>query len=151
MKLTFLGTGAADWNIAAYDSMPFFRRNSSALIDGTLLIDPGPHVFHFAEKNGTPDLLDGVKNIIVTHSHGDHFCPETVVRLCRDRDCTLWCSPECMKVLGEKLGNDGVFGINFRSTEIGKTYDIDGYTVTPLRANHFATPGEIARTYLVER
>ena len=151
MKLTFLGTGAADWNINSYDAMPFFRRNSSALIDGTLLIDPGPHVFHFAEKNGTPDLLDGVKNIIVTHSHGDHFCPETVVRLCRDRDCTLWCSPECMKVLGEKLGSDGVFGINFRSTEIGKTYDIDGYAVTPLRANHFATPGEIARTYLVER
>ena len=54
MKLTFLGTGAADWNINSYDAMPFFRRNSSALIDGTLLIDPGPHVFHFAEKMRKP-------------------------------------------------------------------------------------------------
>ena len=151
MKLTFLGTGAADWDINAYDSMPEFRRFSSALVDDALLIDPGPHVFHFAEKNGTPDLLDGVRDIIVTHSHADHFCPETVLRLCRNRDCTIWCSPECMKVLGNKLGNDAVLDVKFRSTEIGKTYDIGGYAVTPLRSNHYATPGEITRTYLIER
>ena len=34
-----------------------------------------------------------------THSHGDHFCPETVAKLCGGRDCTIWCSPECMKEL----------------------------------------------------
>lgn len=151
MKLTFLGTGAADWDINVYDSMPEFRRFSSALVDDALLIDPGPHVFHFADKNGTPDLLCGVRDIIVTHSHADHFCPETVARLCEGRDCTIWCSPECMKVLNAKLGNEAALGIRFRSTEIGKTYDIGEYRVTPLRSNHFATPGEITRVYLIER
>ena len=116
MKLTFLGTGAADWDINQYDAMPKFRRFSSALVNDDLLIDPGPHVFHFAEKNGTPDLLDGVKNIIVTHSHGDHFCPETVAQLCEGRDCIIWCAPECMKVLNAKLGNEAALGIQFRST-----------------------------------
>lgn len=151
MKLTFLGTGAADWDINQYDAMPEFRRFSSALVNNDLLIDPGPHVFHFAEKNGTPDLLDGVKNIIVTHSHGDHFCPETVAQLCEGRDCIIWCAPECMKVLNAKLGNEAALGIQFRSTEIGKTYEIGEYRITPLRANHFATPGEITRVYLIER
>ena len=151
MKLTFLGTGAADWDINQYDTMPEFRRFSSALVNDDLLIDPGPHVFHFAEKNGTPDLLDGVKNIIVTHSHGDHFCPETVAKLCTGRDCTIWCAPECMKVLNAKIGNEAALGIQFRSTEIGKTYKIGEYRITPLRSNHFATPGEITRVYLIER
>ena len=69
MKVTFLGTGAADWDIKAYVPGQFHRRFSSALINDDLLIDPGPHIFHFCEQNGTPSLLDGVKNIIVTHSH----------------------------------------------------------------------------------
>ena len=54
MKLTFLGTGAADWDINQYDAMPEFRRFSSALVNDDLLIDPGPHIFHFCEQNGTP-------------------------------------------------------------------------------------------------
>ena len=44
MKITFLGTGAADWNRAEHGTWEGFRRNSSALIDDCLLIDPGPDV-----------------------------------------------------------------------------------------------------------
>ena len=57
MELLFLGTGAADWNISKRVEGEFFRRFSSALVDGALLIDPGPHIFDFAEKNGTPELF----------------------------------------------------------------------------------------------
>jgi len=42
MKITFLGTGAADWPLQREEKMKEFRRLSSALIDGVLLIDPGP-------------------------------------------------------------------------------------------------------------
>ena len=45
MKFIFLGTGAADWPIQKREDMSEFRRLSSALIDDTLLIDPGPQVF----------------------------------------------------------------------------------------------------------
>ena len=44
MKLLFLGTGAADWPPERPDGCEEFRRMSAALIDGTLLIDPGPQV-----------------------------------------------------------------------------------------------------------
>ena len=44
MKLLFLGTGAAGWPLQRPDGCEEFRRMSAALIDGTLLIDPGPQV-----------------------------------------------------------------------------------------------------------
>jgi len=44
MKITFLGTGAADWPLERPSEYTEFRRLSSALIDETLLIDPGPQV-----------------------------------------------------------------------------------------------------------
>ena len=78
MIIRFLGTGAADWK-GVPESFPGYRYFSSALIDRTLLIDPGPDVFASAERYGID--LSGIKFIINTHSHGDHFSPETLDRL----------------------------------------------------------------------
>ena len=44
MKIKFLGTGAADWPIEKPENITEYRRLSSALIDGVLLVDPGPQV-----------------------------------------------------------------------------------------------------------
>ncbi len=152
MKLTFLGTGAADWDIHAYTPDAPFRRFSSALVDDALLIDPGPHMFHFAETNGTPELLAHVKNIIVTHSHADHFNPANVARLCLDRDCTLWADAACYRKLVAALGQETADRIRFVETKLNRDYDIGGYTVTPLRSNHATDdPDEDTRLYLIER
>ncbi len=152
MQLTFLGTGAADWDIHAYAPDVPFRRFSSALVDDTLLIDPGPHIFHFAETNRTPALLDKVQNIIVTHSHYDHFNAESVARLCLDRDCTLWGDPACRRKLVRALGPETADRIRFVETALNREYDIGGYTVTPLRSNHATDdPAEDTRVYLVEQ
>ena len=45
MKLHFLGTGAADWDIKNPRRDINFRRFSSLLIDGRLLVDPGLCLF----------------------------------------------------------------------------------------------------------
>ncbi len=151
MKLTFLGTGAADWDINAYTPGAPFRRFSSALVNHDLLIDPGPHIFHFAETAGTPDLYDGVKNIIVTHSHADHFTPATVARLCLDRDCTLWADAACHRKLVAALGEETAARIRFVETALNRDYAIGPYTVTPLRSNHATDdPDEATRLYLIE-
>ena len=73
MKLEFLGTGAADFNLERDAEKEGFRRFSSALLDDTLMIDPGPHFFHYMETFGKPELLKNLKYVIITHSHGDHF------------------------------------------------------------------------------
>ncbi len=152
MKLTFLGTGAADWDINAYQAGIPHRRFSSALIGDDLLIDPGPHIFHFAEEAGTPDLYAGVKNIIVTHSHADHFQPACVARLCLDRDCILWGDAACYRKLVRALGQDTADRIKFVETALNRDYTIGDYTVTPLRSNHATDdPAEDTRLYLVEQ
>ena len=151
MKVTFLGTGAADWDVNAYVPGQFHRRFSSVLINDDLLVDPGPHVFHFCETDGAPDLLDNVQNIIVTHSHGDHFNSATVARLCVDRNCTLWADPACMRKLIRELGAETATKIKFVETKRNRDYEIGGYKVTSLRSNHATEdPDEDTRLYLIE-
>ena len=157
MKLTFLGTGAADWDINAYVPGQCHRRFSSVLIHseamaGDLLIDPGPHIFHFAEQNGTPALYDNVRNVLVTHTHADHFTPETVERLCAGRDCTLWGDPVCMKKLIHSLGAERASRIRFVETTVCRPfpYMIGGYTVYAMRSNHDSgDPTETTRLYVI--
>lgn len=76
MKLTFLGTGAADWPLERTAEMSEFRRMSALLIDDTLLIDPGPQVCDALQALGkTESAITGILN---THRHGDHFCEATL-------------------------------------------------------------------------
>ena len=78
MKITFLGTGAADWS-PKKPEMGEHRWLSSALINDDLLIDPGPCVFDALEKYSIE--IDKIKYVIVTHRHGDHFNEETLKML----------------------------------------------------------------------
>ena len=112
MKITFLGTGAADWELSEHKGLSGFRRNSSVLIDGTLLIDPGPHVLDAIETFGIDK--DAIKYIINTHCHRDHYCGETVRALS---------------------------AATFIPTPAGSTTVIGKYTVTSLVANHATCPG----------
>lgn len=75
--LVFLGTGAADWPVrpqadVRYDTDGLIRRTCSLLINGKYLIDPAPESWFFAVKVLKLDL-SGLKAVILTHSHGDHF------------------------------------------------------------------------------
>ena len=152
MKLTFLGTGAADWDINAYRPECEFRRFSSALVNDDLLIDPGPHVFHFALHSGQPEVLDNVKNIIVTHTHADHFCEETVRKLCIDGSATLWGDAACLRKLERVLGKDIAAKIDFRelALSLNGPVNIGGYEIHSLRSNHQTEDkNELTRLYLI--
>ncbi len=81
MKLHFLGTGAADWDINNPAKDKNYRRYSSLLIDDELLVDPGPCIYEFAETFGYNNLFDNLKVVINTHTHSDHFSEESVSRL----------------------------------------------------------------------
>ena len=109
MKLQFLGTGAADWKAEHIKTIPYGRRNASALVDGVLLIDPGPCVPDALETFGIP--AEQIKYIILTHSHADHYNADTVASL---------------EAKGAKF---------FRFEEPG-VYQVGEYTVEALRGNH---------------
>ena len=107
MKITFLGTGAADWFYDQHGSMKGYRRNSSLLIDDCLLIDPGPNVPNALDVFGKSK--DNVKYIINTHRHRDHYNEETIAYLS---------------------------GAEFYPLAAGETKVIGKYTVSAYRANH---------------
>lgn len=135
MKLHFLGTGAADWNIAKRADGIEWRRFSSTLIDDSLLVDPGPHIFDFAGQSSLPNLFDSLTDIIVTHSHGDHFNAESALRLSAGgRNCRVWGDPACLRKLKAKLGED--MNIDFRRVFPGERFWAGKYEILPVRANH---------------
>ncbi|MBO5305666.1 MAG: MBL fold metallo-hydrolase [Clostridia bacterium] len=107
MKLTFLGTGAADWSFKEHKDMEGFRRNSSLLVDDCLLIDPGADVPNALAVFGKS--RESIQYIINTHRHGDHYCQATV---------------------------DALTGACFYPLAAGEQRVIGKYTVTALRANH---------------
>ena len=80
-SLTFLGTGAADPSpLLQTEYRDRFsrdlRRCSALLIDGSILIDCGPHV------PGSLSILGidpaGITDLFITHFHGDHVNRETL-------------------------------------------------------------------------
>ena len=69
----FLGTGAADWN--GRDSRGELRRLSSILVDNHILFDLTAGNIEMIPVNCKPDVL------FYTHSHKDHYDPETALLL----------------------------------------------------------------------
>ena len=82
MNLTLLGTGAADgWpnphcrcaSCTTARSAGSLRGQTSALLDGTLLLDCGPETPHAAQRAGLD--LTGLRHVLLTHLHPDHCSP----------------------------------------------------------------------------
>ena len=107
MKITFLGTGAADWKLEVHKKMEGFRRNASILIDDQLLVDPGPNVFDALETFGKKS--ENIKYILNTHRHSDHYNEETVA----------------------SLTNAQLYPL-----QAGENLTVGGYQIAALRANH---------------
>ncbi len=116
MIIQFLGTGAADWPKEKPAGATEFRRLSSALIDGCLLIDPGPGVPAALEEfkiNSTD-----IKYVINTHRHSDHFNEDTF-----------------------KMLTDG--GAAFIAFSAGEEKRVGKYTVLAYAANHPTCDGTV--------
>ena len=108
MKILFLGTGASDWPMEK-PRIGDHRRYSSVLINGELLIDPGPCAPD-ALKEYKVDIRK-IRYVIVTHRHSDHFSEETLRLLTAS-------------------------GAKFVEFAAGETKKIGRYTVRATEANH---------------
>lgn len=126
-ELVFLGTGAADWDLQKRDV--FFRRHSSALLNGTLLFDCGRHIWDFAQCRDR-NALDGVTDVLITHDHDDHFDKESLLRLAQNRRVRVACDAYARQVVGEHENIEYVPVTPFEPFCLGK------YKVMPVLANH---------------
>ena len=134
MKLTFLGTGAADWN--GPDARGEYRRLTSTLIDGSLLID----VTHTVD-----DMIENpaaITDVLFTHSHDDHF----------DLDALRALAPVCVYAHESWAGEITGEGLTVVPLRIGESVQAGGFTVTPM-ASHHSTGKDYETTlhYLIEK
>lgn len=125
-ELIFLGTGAADWEIAHKGAD--FRRNSAALLDGVLMLDCGAHIFDFAADFGTS--YDSVTDILITHNHSDHVSRDSVRALADRQKIRLGCDRAVRDLVGEHENIEWVQMMPYHTVDLG------GYRVTPMLANH---------------
>lgn len=155
MELLFLGTGAADWNLSQRRGGEFFRRFSSLLVDGTLLIDPGPHIFDFAECAQDSHLFCNVRSVAITHSHADHVNADSLKKLANiaanDGGIAIYCDAAVRDMLIAR----GVSGDTVEYTVLlpfAEYSTADGYIIIPCRSNHGVyLDGECTLNYIVKK
>lgn len=140
MTITFLGTGAADWD---WTNHPPGTRNSTATLLGTsCLLDAGPCVLRGLDSvHASPAR---VTDLLVTHAHADHFHPESIHQIARAgrRRLRVWASPQAISRLDASL-------CDLRPVLPGTAFRAAGCAVTSLPSNHVSRdPSEQTMNYV---
>ncbi len=167
MRLTFLGTAAAEGYPATFCACENcraargaggrnLRARSSVIVDGVVLIDLPPDLLARSVTCGVN--LNGVRILLITHSHPDHFYYEEL-RLRR------W--PFVVGGVGalRVYGNDYVIGVlrrrfrgklralrmRLRALKPFERVEVGGYVIEAVRAVHQTVEGEQPLNYIISR
>lgn len=154
MKIHFYGTGASEGFPALFcecESCQQARRSggkdirtrSSLQIDDSVLIDFSPDTFAHTIHDGL--RLTEINNLLITHSHPDHFYPMDVAnvlmpmaRTHEGRRLQVYGNRRIGEVLNSILLNNSESEkkIIFNELHSFQKVQMDDYEVTPLRADH---------------
>lgn len=176
MKITYLGTGAAEGIPALFCNCPLcqkarrlggknIRSRSQALVNDDLLLDFGPDVFWHICRFGLD--LTKIRTLLVTHTHEDHYTPSELcyrkkpfAYLNGDSEADnydfptldIWMSQGSFDYEGAAYMHRAELGggkapMTYHTARAFETFKAGRYTVTPLTANH--APGFEALIYLV--
>ena len=98
------------------------------LVNQDLLIDPNPTVPEAMASFGA----DGgkIRNVLISHSHGDHYSPDTLLWLAADHPVTVYGDGGYPQKLPRHPN------LTFVPVEQGREYLAGGYRVTALRSTH---------------
>ena len=166
MKLLFLGTGASS-GIPSPFSDDFvseyarkkkgkeMRMRSSALIDGVMMLDVSPDLVACTQKYNL--RLNGLKYLLVTHSHSDHLNAEdlAVRRWLKNKDAKLQHLQICASNSATQLIEAKLKEYRTQETctifhpKAFETQALDPYLVTPIPVEHMLD--EDCYTYLIEK
>lgn len=154
MKIKYLGTAASEGWPAVFCQCELcrqaralggrnIRRRSSAMINGSLLVDLPPDIYGSALNFGID--LSVVKHIAVTHRHEDHLYPHELGNLSEpfayitdSIPVRLYGSCSVMETVHSVLNEDFKGMLELSEVSAFKPFEAAGCTVTPLPANHSA-------------
>ena len=144
MKVLFMGTGAADWKINERRQNEFFRHLTSVRIDDDLMIDCSADTEDYLKMNGIS--LEKVKNLLITHSHIDHYSPDTIGKLL-DKSVTVWSEENTLSYISKDLPDIKLGKINlFEPIKVGD------YEIIGVPANHsVADKTQISLHYIIQK
>lgn len=168
MKITYLGTGAAEGVPAMFCSCPFckqiraagadeFRTRSQVLIDDDLSIDFPPEAYAHSLNFGVD--LSSLKYLLVTHSHMDHFYAHDFIlrgykyATLGVEKLSVYGNEEVNKVFAEctrrEMKSEVAVGIEVKSIGAFQSFAFGEYRVLSLPAQHGTA--EEALLYYVEK
>ena len=131
MKIRLLGTGYGECKIKKLASRDF-RRSGGVIIDDKLLIDAPADIFKAAGDLGFSDVLGGICNVVISHSHQGHFSPEAILRLAKKHTVNLYATDAVLRLIPQEA--EGIRKIPlypFIPVEV-----CEDYRIIPLPANH---------------
>ena len=149
-ELRFLGTGAADHDWARLGASDV-RGSAGTLFGGRVLIDAGVTGLENLTRFGVDPA--GLRAIVITHSHDDHFKPAVIAKILDLRGdgaerIDIYCTPQALEQLDAVLPAGMFQGHAIRS---GDRFTVDEMRFTALPANHALKDfSEEAFHYLIE-
>ncbi|MGN1235645.1 MAG: MBL fold metallo-hydrolase, partial [Christensenellaceae bacterium] len=169
MKLTYLGTGAAEGVPAVFCNCATckevrrrggreIRTRSQVLIDDTLSIDFPPDAYYHSLRDGAD--LSGISSLVVTHSHMDHFYAHDFVlrgykyaQNMTSETLSIFGNEEVGRVFAEctrrEMKEDVARRIRFTQVRPYEPFWTEGVRFLPLPARH--SRQEQALLYLIEK
>lgn len=165
MRLRYLGSGASEGFPGIFCDCEIclearrlggknIRTRSQALLDGALLLDFPPDSYYHMLTNKLSFYQ--VEHILITHSHADHFYPDDLFHRMPpftvniQKTLTVY-GNRAVKAAYENCDSAEEVSpdiMSFVCLDVFQTYEIGGYRVTPLPANH--RKGEECLIYLIE-
>ena len=127
MKLQFIGTGAADYDWSKYGE-PGIAGSTSTLLNDTILLDCGPTVPAALKRFGVDPMQ--ITDIVLTHSHSDHFNIESVKQVAKGHTVRFYGSPQACEQVKD-ICEVHPF------EKYGDTAQVENCTVMAIPASHY--------------
>lgn len=162
MKLTYLGTAAAEGFPAVFCNCPYcaqarkvggknIRTRSQALVNDDLLIDLSADTYGHFLTNGIEGYK--IKHLLITHSHPDHLHPAELLRHkppyahnMEQPQLQVFCARGAFDAINSEVPDQT--GFQIRKILPFDPFRVGDYTVTALPAKHFA--GDDAVIYIIQ-
>ena len=110
-----------------YNIISTGSQGNAVVLNDCILIDCG------VSFKALKEVYKGLKLVLLTHLHSDHFRPQTLKRLADERATLRF---GCCQWLVKPLIEAGIPKQNIDVYEIGKIYDYKAFKISPIKLYH---------------